>query len=81
MTRPHLKEDEYGLGWMIGEYKGHQVISHGGLDPGFNATFAMIPEQSTAFLFACNYTGFDEGIFPAFMLQNGILDTLLEVEE
>jgi steroid delta-isomerase-like uncharacterized protein len=80
-TIPDEVVGKYGLGWMIGEYKEHQIISHGGLDPGFNSNFALIPEQSTAFLLACNYTGLEEGISPAFMLQNGILDSLLEVEE
>lgn len=69
----------YGLGWTMGDYDEIRVISHAGLDPGFNAVFRMVPEQSSAFLITCNYTGFDEGTFPAFILRDQILNALLGI--
>jgi CubicO group peptidase (beta-lactamase class C family) len=37
-----------GLGWFIGSYKGHRMISYVGADPGFRASVALIPDKSIA---------------------------------
>ncbi|MBV7338796.1 beta-lactamase family protein [Chloroflexi bacterium TSY] len=75
---PADTEDRYyGLGWHMGDYKGHRIIGHGGLDPGFNSFLVLIPEQTTAYLLACNYNA---GTFPAIILRGPILDALLGIE-
>jgi CubicO group peptidase (beta-lactamase class C family) len=35
-----------GLGWFIGSYRGHRMISYTGADPGFRASVALLPEKS-----------------------------------
>lgn len=35
----------YGLGWILGEYKGLPIISHGGNTVGYSSEFLFLPEQ------------------------------------
>ncbi len=44
----------YGLGWMLGEWKGHKVISHGGGIDGFNSLVALMPDQKLGFAVLTN---------------------------
>ena len=37
-------ETSYGLGWIVGEYKGAPLIEHGGNTFGFTADLAFLPE-------------------------------------
>jgi CubicO group peptidase (beta-lactamase class C family) len=37
-----------GLGWFVGSYKGHRMISSVGADPGFRATVALLPDDAIA---------------------------------
>jgi CubicO group peptidase (beta-lactamase class C family) len=43
-----------GLSWFFGTYGGHEVIHHGGSDPGFQAEFVMLPQRGDAVLVAAN---------------------------
>ncbi|UCG84897.1 MAG: serine hydrolase, partial [Gemmatimonadota bacterium] len=36
--------DAYGLGWYVGDYRGHRVVSHGGNIPGFSAMVSFMPD-------------------------------------
>lgn len=36
----------YGLGWMIGSYRGHYLVEHGGNINGFSANVAFFPVRS-----------------------------------
>lgn len=40
---PMSATDSYGLGWMVGEYKGLPVHYHGGNTLGFTSDFAFVP--------------------------------------
>jgi CubicO group peptidase (beta-lactamase class C family) len=75
-------ERNYGLGWTIGEYKGHHTIGHPGLDDaGYNAFLAILPEQSLTVFMAVNYVDFNTPVFPAFMLREAVLDVLLGIQK
>ena len=37
--------DGYGLGWLVGDYKGLPEISHGGATIGFTSNLAFLPDQ------------------------------------
>lgn len=41
---PVAADTSYGLGWMIGDYKGQRVIAHGGNTIGFTSELAFLPE-------------------------------------
>lgn len=38
----------YGMGWMIGSYKGHRIVQHGGSIDGFMAEVALLPDDNAA---------------------------------
>jgi hypothetical protein len=37
--------DEYGLGWIVSDFDGLQMLSHAGNTVGFTAEFAFLPER------------------------------------
>jgi CubicO group peptidase (beta-lactamase class C family) len=45
---------DYGLGWMIREWKGQPVIEHGGNVDGFSAQVALLPESDLGFVLLTN---------------------------
>ncbi len=47
-------ESSYGLGWFIDEYKGVQLIEHGGNTLGFSTDFAFLPEKGVGILVITN---------------------------
>ncbi len=45
---------DYGIGWMLHEWEGKQVVEHGGNVGGFSAQVAMLPEEKTGFVLLIN---------------------------
>lgn len=55
----------YGLGWVVGEYKGAGVIEHGGNTLGFTSGFGFLPDKNIGVLVLTNAQGsnvFNEAI-------------------
>lgn len=50
-------ETDYGLGWIMGEYKGLQVVTHGGNMLGFTSDFAFLPEADLGIVVLTNKQG------------------------
>lgn len=68
----------YGLGWMIGDHKGHPVIGHGGIDIGYNAFLSLLPDDQMAVILMTNLIdGPELSVLPAFFMRDPILDILL----
>lgn len=44
----------YGLGWFLHDYKGYQVVEHGGVIDGMSALVAMIPEKHLGVVILAN---------------------------
>jgi len=44
----------YGLGWMLREWKGQPVVEHGGNIDGFSAEVALLPESNLGFVLLTN---------------------------
>jgi CubicO group peptidase (beta-lactamase class C family) len=44
----------YGFGWIIGDWQGHRVVSHGGGIPGFNTAIVRMPEDQVVAIVLCN---------------------------
>ncbi len=44
----------YGLGWMLREHGGRQVVEHGGNIDGFSAQVALVPEENLGFVLLMN---------------------------
>lgn len=47
----------YGLGWIVEEYRGLRVLSHGGNPLGFTSEFAFIPEAGIGIVVLTNAQG------------------------
>lgn len=45
---------DYGLGWMLHDWRGHQLVEHGGNIDGYAASVAMIPELDMGFVLLTN---------------------------
>lgn len=48
--------EDYGLGWFLGQWRGHKVVHHGGNIDGFNAEVAMMPDEKLGFAVLTNVT-------------------------
>lgn len=71
-------EDGYGLGWMLGEYGGHRVAGHGGLDLGYNAFMSLLPDDDIGVILMINQSdAVNLTSLPAFFMREPILDILL----
>ena len=44
----------YGLGWMLREHDGRQIVEHGGNVTGFTAEVALMPEENLGFVLLMN---------------------------
>lgn len=47
---------DYGLGWMLRQWKNRQVIEHGGNIDGYGAQVAMLPDSKLGFVLLTNLT-------------------------
>ncbi|PVH26204.1 serine hydrolase [Sphingobacterium corticibacter] len=70
-TDVHLKN--YGLGWMIGSYRGHYQVEHGGNIDGFSASISFFPSDSLGIVVLTNQNGSE---VPS-VVRNLISDQLL----
>jgi CubicO group peptidase (beta-lactamase class C family) len=60
----------YGLGWMISDYKGLQVISHAGNTIGFTSGFTFLPGRELGMIVLTNGRAtnlFNEGVTSRFL--------------
>jgi D-alanyl-D-alanine carboxypeptidase len=48
------KPNYYGLGWFISEHKGHKIILHGGLKPGFETALIRFADEGLTVILLCN---------------------------
>src|SRR5690606_21585792 len=69
---PISATDSYGLGWMIGSYKGAPLYSHGGNTIGFTSEFAFLPEVDLGVVVLTNAQ-------VANSFTNAVLSRLLEL--
>jgi CubicO group peptidase (beta-lactamase class C family) len=46
-----------GLSWFLSDYAGHQTVSHGGRDIGYQTNFVMVPDAGVAVIVLSNYSG------------------------
>lgn len=64
LTRQKLrdgKETSYGLGWGIGGWKGHLMISHGGAQQRVSTYLLMVPDERLAVVVMANLEGAGTG--------------------
>ncbi len=42
---PDSKKVDYALGWVVYDYRGREVVAHGGVMDGFRTLFLMVPKE------------------------------------
>lgn len=45
---------DYGLGWIVMQWNGHQIVTHDGGIDGFNSEVALMPDQKLGFVLLTN---------------------------
>jgi len=65
----------YGLGWMIGSYRGHYSVEHGGNINGFSANVAFFPTDKLGIVVLTNQNGSQ---VPS-LVTNTIADRMLKL--
>lgn len=69
----------YGLGWFIGKYRGHDIISHGGGLDGFISEVILLPTEKLGIVILTNScTG---GQHVVSYLKNLIIDKFLGIDD
>jgi CubicO group peptidase (beta-lactamase class C family) len=56
-TRADISPDDYGLGWFINTYRGHQRVMHGGNIDGFSALVCLFPNEGLGLVVLTNKNG------------------------
>ncbi|KAL2818748.1 beta-lactamase/transpeptidase-like protein [Aspergillus cavernicola] len=72
---PFSAPDLYGFGWALQNYKGLQIIQHGGAQVGFGAFVVLLPEKETGFAILGNdMMGMNQvSLILAFEIIDGLL--------
>lgn len=55
--KPDIHFATYGFGWMMGSYKGHYRVEHGGNIDGFSASTCFFPSDSAGIVVLSNQNG------------------------
>jgi len=55
--KPDIYFANYGFGWMLGSYKGHYRVEHGGNIDGFSASTCFFPSDSIGIVVLSNQNG------------------------
>lgn len=75
----YLEELGYGLGWLIGSYRGNHFINHSGIMDGFFADVSLLPEKKIGIVILTNSS--NNGLYFSTSMRNMIFDKLLGAEE
>lgn len=68
----------YGLGWMIGKYRGIDFINHGGDIDGFSSDVSLLPTEGLGIVILTNSS--TNGHYVISCIRNHIIDKLLKKE-
>ena len=66
----------YGLGWTVGQYRGHRLVEHGGGIDGFLTDCMMLPDEGVGVVVLTNFWS---GIGPSIVYR--VFDDLLGLEQ
>jgi CubicO group peptidase (beta-lactamase class C family) len=73
-TNPFIHVQSYAMGWVVQDYRGELMISHGGALNGFRTQVALLPDRHAGVVIMTN-VGRGFGIIA---LRNTIIDSLLQ---
>jgi CubicO group peptidase (beta-lactamase class C family) len=73
-TNPFIHVHSYAMGWVVQDYRGEYMISHGGAINGFRTQVALLPDRHAGVIVMTNM---GRG-FSIIALRNAILDALMQ---
>ncbi len=53
-AQPDTVQLSYGMGWIVGDYRGVKTLAHGGMIDGFRTIIYLVPDRGLAFAIVCN---------------------------
>jgi len=74
---PETRQMSYGLAWMIHDYRGIHLVSHGGAIDGFRANITLLPDQKIGIVVLSNL---DQENMPE-ALRYSLIDIVLGLPE
>jgi CubicO group peptidase (beta-lactamase class C family) len=74
---PETRQMSYGLAWMIHDYRGIHLVSHGGAIDGFRANITLLPDQKIGIVVLSNL---DQENMPE-ALRYSLVDIVLGLPE
>jgi CubicO group peptidase (beta-lactamase class C family) len=54
MSDDDESKEYYGFGWAIADYKGHEIVVHGGSNPGFKSVFIRFMNDDLSIIILAN---------------------------
>jgi CubicO group peptidase (beta-lactamase class C family) len=54
VLNPDTVQLGYAMGWLVYDYRGKKVLSHGGMIDGFRVQLTMLPDEKLGFAVLCN---------------------------
>jgi CubicO group peptidase (beta-lactamase class C family) len=76
-SNPESNMAAYGLGWIVQDYRGRHMISHGGSLHGFRSMVAMLPNDGVGVVV---WTNLGDSLLPP-AVRNAVFDRLLGLPE
>ena len=70
---PDTRSLEYGMGWVVSEYRGRRVLDHGGGIDGMTTLVALVPEEGLGVAILTNL----QTATPPYWILYPVLDVLL----
>jgi CubicO group peptidase (beta-lactamase class C family) len=73
--QPHTIQMSYAMGWVVQDYRGHLLVSHGGAIDGFRAHITLAPNDQLGIVLLNNLQGTQLNL----AVSNSIVDLLLDL--
>jgi len=54
VQNPETVQLSYAMGWLVYDYRGRKVVTHGGMIDGFRVQITFLPEDDLGFAVLCN---------------------------
>jgi CubicO group peptidase (beta-lactamase class C family) len=74
--QPETIQMSYAMGWVVQDYRGHRLVSHGGSIDGFRAHITLAPDDKLGIVLFNNLQGTQMNL----AVSNTILDRVLGLE-
>jgi CubicO group peptidase (beta-lactamase class C family) len=73
--QPFTHQMSYGMGWVVQDYRGHHLVSHGGAIDGFRAHLTLVPDAGLGIALVNNLEGTQMNL----AISNSLVDLFLDL--